>query len=300
MKRMKKSLSLLFVVMMCFILCVNAVASSQDIYDAVESMKDNVDITIFSTSDENADSFDQMIVYDKVSNTFTHYVVYPAFNSSGYLLITEEDPDKITSLYKLWQANRSAAELWIFKDASDVMKLNGCSVVMKFVTTLDKTADNYLVTYALKIDDKFKVTILENIYTDEYEPVKLQSANEDETYSGTKTTDKNNLSGKPRMGVNASTMKDTGGRLPRGVYIAEVEKDSPAEKGGLHVGDIIVEMNGEVIKNVSEEAAILESLKEGDTVKLVVFRSSRVDASTGQISTDGEYLELRVKLSVLE
>ena len=114
----------------------------------------------------------------------------------------------------------------------------------------------------------------------------------------TEGTDKG-LTGKPRMGVTVSTVRDTQGMLPRGVYVAEVEKDSPAETAGLQVGDIMVEINGEVITSVSQEVEIIGKLNEGDEVTVKVFRPAQV--VDGQIkSTEGEYVDLTVKLAVID
>ena len=109
----------------------------------------------------------------------------------------------------------------------------------------------------------------------------------------------NDLKGKPRMGVTVSTVKDTRGQLPRGVYIEEVEKDSPAEAAGLQVGDIMVEVNGQVITSVTEEVEIIAKLKEGDEVAVKVFRPDQVYGD-GRISYDGEYVDLTVKLAMVD
>ena len=107
------------------------------------------------------------------------------------------------------------------------------------------------------------------------------------------------LKGKPRMGVTVSTVRDTQGQLPRGAYVVEVEKDSPAEAAGIKVGDIMVEVNGEVITSVTQEIEIISKLKEGDEVAVKVFRPAQV--VDGQIqSTDGEYVDLTVKLAVVD
>ena len=109
----------------------------------------------------------------------------------------------------------------------------------------------------------------------------------------------NDLKGKPRMGVTVSTVKDTRGQLPRGVYIEEVEKDSPAEAAGLQVGDIMVEVNGQVITSVTEEVEIIAKLKEGDEVAVKVFRPDQVYGD-GRISYDGEYVDLTVKRAMVD
>jgi len=117
---------------------------------------------------------------------------------------------------------------------------------------------------------------------------------------GAKTVDTSTgLSGKPRMGVTVTTVKNTQGLLPRGAYVVEVQKDSPAEAAGMQVGDIMVEINGEVITSVSQEIEIVGKLKEGDEVAVKVFRPAEVE--DGQIkSADGEYVDLTVKLAVID
>ena len=107
------------------------------------------------------------------------------------------------------------------------------------------------------------------------------------------------LKGKPRMGVSVQTVRDTKGMLPRGVYVAEVEKNSPAEAAGVQVGDIMVEINGQVITSVEEEIEILGKLKEGDEVKLKVFRPETVN-ETGGVSSEGDYVDLTVKLAIVD
>ena len=119
-----------------------------------------------------------------------------------------------------------------------------------------------------------------------------QAATTDEGTSG-------GLTGKPRMGVTVSTVKDTYGQLPRGAYVVKVEEGSPAETAGLKMGDIMVEVNGQVITTVTEEIEIISQLKEGDEVAVKVWRPESV-SEDGRISTEGEYIDLTVKLAVVD
>ena len=107
------------------------------------------------------------------------------------------------------------------------------------------------------------------------------------------------LTGKPRMGVTVSTVKDTNGQLPRGAYVVSVDEGSPAEAAGLKKGDIMVEVNGQVITTVTEEIEIISQLKEGDEVAVRVWRPENV-SEDGRISTEGDYIDLTVKLAVVD
>ena len=107
------------------------------------------------------------------------------------------------------------------------------------------------------------------------------------------------LTGKPRMGVTVSTVSNTNGRLPKGAFVVSVEEGSPAEAAGMKRGDIMVEINGEVITSVSQEIEILGKLKEGDQVAVKVFRPKTV-TEEGRVSSEGEYIDLTVTLAVVD
>jgi len=108
------------------------------------------------------------------------------------------------------------------------------------------------------------------------------------------------LVGKPRMGITVSTLGDTGGQLPKGVLISAVEEGSPAEKAGLKVGDIMVEVNGQVITTTEEEMAIVGELKEGDEVAVKVFRSAKISEKGLPASINGEYVDPKVTLAMID
>ena len=121
--------------------------------------------------------------------------------------------------------------------------------------------------------------------------------------SGSSGDTQNGLSGRPRMGVTVTTLSGgavTNGLLPRGVYVREVEEGSPAAAAGVQPYDIIVEANGVLTANASDLTGLIGELKEGDTVKLTVYRTG-VDVYTAEeIPTDGEYVELTLTLAIVD
>lgn len=81
----------------------------------------------------------------------------------------------------------------------------------------------------------------------------------------------------PYLGVKVSTVTDEVEQeygLPKGVFIKNISVDetSPAMAAGLQEGDIIVEMNGQEIKNVGEYTQTLLSLNPEQSVKIKVLR----------------------------
>jgi S1-C subfamily serine protease len=57
-----------------------------------------------------------------------------------------------------------------------------------------------------------------------------------------------------------------------GVMIASVTPDSPAEQGGLRVGDVLVEIDGHMIGHVPDLMIALRSLSPGDEIAATVVR----------------------------
>ena len=75
-------------------------------------------------------------------------------------------------------------------------------------------------------------------------------------------------SGKPRIGVtvtnlNANNYAVANGLLPNGAYVKEVEVGSPAEKAGIQVADIVVEVDGTVVTSTTQMVSILQQKKAG-------------------------------------
>lgn len=60
--------------------------------------------------------------------------------------------------------------------------------------------------------------------------------------------------------------------IPEGIYVEEVEKDSPADKAGLKKSDIITKIAGQEVKSVNELNKIKYTYNIGDTVTLTVYR----------------------------
>ncbi len=66
--------------------------------------------------------------------------------------------------------------------------------------------------------------------------------------------------------------------VKQGVIVTNVEHDSPAERAGLEVGDIIIEVNGKKISRVQDIWQIIEEsdIHGGDILKLKVYRNGTI------------------------
>lgn len=111
---------------------------------------------------------------------------------------------------------------------------------------------------------------------------------------------------KPRIGVTVANLNTNlaavvNGVLPNGAYITEVEAGSPAEKAGLIAGDIVVEVDGTIIKSTTEMINILQNKQAGDTAAMKVYRVEGLnDMESFEEIPDGEYIDVIVELAILD
>jgi serine protease Do len=61
----------------------------------------------------------------------------------------------------------------------------------------------------------------------------------------------------------------------QGVIVSDVKKNSPAERSGFRVGDIIIAANGEKIADGPTLMSAVDDAKTGDTMNLTVIRDRR-------------------------
>jgi membrane-associated protease RseP (regulator of RpoE activity) len=85
--------------------------------------------------------------------------------------------------------------------------------------------------------------------------------------------------GGPRAYIGVSLMKLTpelrehfGAPKDAGVLVESVQNDSPAEKAGVRVGDIVLSVDGKDVTSSADLRAAMREKKEGDSVRLEVLR----------------------------
>ncbi len=78
--------------------------------------------------------------------------------------------------------------------------------------------------------------------------------------------------------------------VKEGILIAQVLKNSPADKAGLKVGDIIVALNGKKLDSVRELQLSVMKTKPGTKVKLTVIRNGKkkeIEVTVGELPEKG-------------
>ncbi len=77
----------------------------------------------------------------------------------------------------------------------------------------------------------------------------------------------------------------------KGVLIAQIEKDGPADKAGLRDGDVVIEYNGKPIADIRELSQAVASTKPGAKVKVKAMREGKpvnLVIVVGEMPTDGK------------
>ncbi|MBR3765506.1 MAG: trypsin-like peptidase domain-containing protein [Clostridia bacterium] len=127
-----------------------------------------------------------------------------------------------------------------------------------------------------------------------------------ETSASAGDDDSVNLTGRPRLGVNiadvnTSTRAARLGQIPDGVFVTAIEAGSPAEKGGMQVGDIIVEVNGVIITSATQLQNEIAGYNTGDVLDIKVYRAPGIlDISGSEDAPDGDYVDLQVTLAIVD
>ena len=130
----------------------------------------------------------------------------------------------------------------------------------------------------------------------------------DSASSSAGTTTTQSMEGKPRLGITIRSLNSystaiTTGAIPNGVYVESVDSGSPAEKGGMLAGDIIVDVDDTVITSVSQLQGIIAQHSEGDTLNIKVYRVPGLTDMAGDSYAEipeGEYVDMTVTLAIVD
>jgi len=71
------------------------------------------------------------------------------------------------------------------------------------------------------------------------------------------------------LGISLTDRQDGGA----GAVVGEVQADSPADKAGLKVNDIVLQINGQAISGQGAVIAIVRDSAPGDVIKIKVERN---------------------------
>ncbi|SHH40470.1 Do family serine endopeptidase [Thermosipho atlanticus] len=76
--------------------------------------------------------------------------------------------------------------------------------------------------------------------------------------------------------VTPELQKALGLKVNKGVYIAQIIKNSPADKAGLKEGDVILEVEGISVTSASELASVIHNYTPGSKVKIKFDRKGKI------------------------
>ena len=86
------------------------------------------------------------------------------------------------------------------------------------------------------------------------------------------------VSGRPWLGIEGesfSTFYQRFYRIPKGVYVTDVQAGSPAEDADLRIGDIILSADGSAVTDMDALNTQLYTHAPGDSMTFIVYRNGR-------------------------
>ncbi len=96
------------------------------------------------------------------------------------------------------------------------------------------------------------------------------------------------------MGIYGEAVTDeireiSGIDMPDGIYVTDVEKDSPAYISGIRKGDIISKIDGTIINNMIKLKSYLQKKEVGNTLRVLIYRQngSKFDNYTLEVEITG-------------
>ncbi len=80
--------------------------------------------------------------------------------------------------------------------------------------------------------------------------------------------------------IDQTTAKALGLKEPGGVLVQSVESNSPAEKGGIKSGDVILKFDGVKVDHANQLQALVASKAPGDKASVEIFRNGKTEDKT--------------------
>ena len=90
------------------------------------------------------------------------------------------------------------------------------------------------------------------------------------------------------MGATISSYQSENLDVQRGVYVDEVDEDSPAMTAGIQNGDILHALDGQEVQSMEEYASVLQGLNKGTRTTVNVYRKNPF----------GEYEDVQLKVTI--
>ncbi|MFB0564100.1 MAG: PDZ domain-containing protein [Candidatus Aminicenantaceae bacterium] len=72
----------------------------------------------------------------------------------------------------------------------------------------------------------------------------------------------------------------------KGLFVSKFSEDSPAEKAGLKVGDVIIKADGERVETVSQLSKLIQGKKKGEKIKIEFIRDKKIRSAEVEVGEE--------------
>lgn len=216
--------------------------------------------------------------YSKEDNTNENGIYETKNNKDYYEPIELYKTNGINGMYKEPNSNTKyiiqddQIEYWeenyIYLGTIYMQKENELEIIYNSRYEYDETENKYKL-------ERYGNTLLLKV-NKEGELLTINSENELIDSNGTKYTKEN----KYQISIGISGTDITQGliansyNMPVGVYVKDIEENSPADKAGVKPGDIITKLNNKTITSLEELNTLKNNSKVGDTISLTIYREN--------------------------
>lgn len=86
------------------------------------------------------------------------------------------------------------------------------------------------------------------------------------------------IRGRIGVGIQAVTQdlaEAFGMKTPKGAVITQIDRDGPADKAGLQVGDILIAVNGQEVKNANDIPVKISTMRPGTKTTMTILRNGK-------------------------
>lgn len=188
-----------------------------------------------------------------MGSTLTHGIVSALGRRAGIFELREDDEESYYTIESFIQTN---AVINPGNSGGPLLDLQGRVIG---INTAISTRTGYYIGYGLAVPINLAQEVVDDLLT-----------------HGRIVRGYLGVGMKPEMTQDLIREHDLDLDRPRGVYLDLVKPDSPAERGGLHVGDVVLSVDGIDVNHSNQIQTLIYGRDPGETIDLQIMRQGQL------------------------